>query len=130
MRRFATGLLALWFAGCAGPKGSDPSNPAVMVQTARFLDIQQNRLIPVSSFSNRERFAVAIKNLTSRDQVLQVELVRQDSGVTFWRNAVTVARGRIHVTGPTTPVGAGSYTVKVSGTGMQPAFHPFTVYGY
>lgn len=73
--------------------------------------------------------AAVVKNLTSHDQVLQVELVRQDSGLTFWRNAVSVPKGRSYVTGPTAPLSAGNYTVKVSGTGIQPVISGFTVYG-
>lgn len=117
-------------AGCAAPKGSDSSNPAVLVQTARIMDIHQHRMIPVSSFSSRERMAALIKNVTSQDQVLQVEFLRQDSGLVLWRNAVTIGRGRTHATGPTAPLPAGTYVVKVTGTGIQPVVHGFSVYGY
>jgi hypothetical protein len=109
-------LLLTVLAGCAAPKGSDSSNPALLVQTARIMDIHQHRMIPVNSFSSRERMAALIKNVTSHDQVLQVEFLRQDSGLVLWRNAVTIGRGRTHATGPTAPLPAGTYVVKVTGT--------------
>jgi len=117
-------------AGCVAPKGTDYSNPAVSVQTARLMDVQQRRAVPVNSFSNRERMAAGIKNLTSHPQVLQVEFVRQDSGLVVFKNAVTLPTAGVYFTGPTTPLSAGSYIVKVSGTGIQPVMHSFTVYGY
>ena len=122
-------VVALVLAGCAAKKGTDWSNPAVSVQTARLVDIHQHRFLPVSSFSSQERMAAVIRNLTSHDQVLQVEFVRQDGGLTLWKNAATVGRGRSYYTGPTAPLPAGSYTVKVSGTGIQPIITGFTVYG-
>lgn len=122
-------VAALW-AGCAAPQGSDPSNPAVHVQTARAVDVNQRRMVPMNSFTNREQIAAVIKNLTSRDQVLQVEVVRQDSGLTLWKNAISVPRGRSYASGPAAPLPGGNYMVKVSGTGIQPVVHSFTVYGY
>ena len=123
-------VLGLALAGCAARKGSDSSNPAVSVQTARVVDINQRRMVPVNSFSNREQMAAVVRNLTSHDQVLQVELVRQDSGLVLWKNAVSVPRGRSYATGPTAPLQAGSYSIRVSGTGIQPVLQGFTVYGY
>jgi hypothetical protein len=35
----------------------------------------------------------------------------------------------VYVTGPTSPLPAGNYTVKVTGTGIQPVMNGFTVYG-
>lgn len=137
MRAIATDLCrvaicSLFFAltACVAPKGSDSSNPAVSVQTARAADVQQRRMVPVNSFSSRDRIAVVIRNLTSHDQVLQVELARQDSGMTLWKNAITIPRARSYATGPTAPLPAGNYSVKASGTGIQPVIHGFTVYGY
>ena len=102
----------------------------MVVQTARFQDVRENKFIPVNSFSNRERIAAVIRNMTMQDQVLQVELVRQESGLPFWRNAVTVPKGQTYFTGPTAPLNGGRYSVKVSGTGIQPVLCGFTVYGY
>jgi hypothetical protein len=137
MRATATGFgnIALWLlpfalAGCVAPKGSDPTNPAVSVQTARAADVQQRRMVPVNSFSSRDRIAVVIRNLTSHEQVLQLELARQDTGMTLWKNAITIPRARSYATGPTAPLPAGKYTVKASGTGIQPVIHGFAVYGY
>jgi hypothetical protein len=123
-------VLAVLATGCLAPKGTDYSNPAVSVQTARVLDIQQHRPVLVNSFSNQERLAAGIKNLTSRPQVLQVEFVRQDSGVAIWKTAVTVPSARLYFAGPTAPLPAGNYIVRVTGTGIQPVIHSFTVYGY
>jgi hypothetical protein len=123
-------ILAALATACVAPKGTDYSNPAVAVHTARVLDIQQRRAVPVNSFSNRERMAAVIKNLTSHDQVLLVEFVRQDSGLAVWKNAVTVPKNRSYAVGPTSPLQAGNYIVKVTGTGIQPVMHSFTVYGY
>jgi hypothetical protein len=123
-------ILALLVVSCVAPKGTDYSNPAVSVQTARVMDVQQRRAVPVNSFSNRERLAAGIKNLTSRSQILQVEFVRQDSGLVVFKNAVTLPTAGVYFTGPTTTLSAGNYIVRVTGTGIQPVMHSFTVYGY
>ena len=123
-------LVAALVIGCAAKKGTDSSKPAVSVQTARVVDINQRRMVPMSSFSNREQIAAVIRNLTSHDQVLQVELVRQDSGLVLWKNAISVPRGRSHATGPTAPLPAGNYLIRVTGTGMQPVIQSFTVRGF
>lgn len=130
IRALLMSVVVAHLAGCVPPKGSDSSNPAVSVQTARVLDINQRRLIPVNAFSSNERMAAVIKNLTSHDQVLHVEFMLQGNVIPVWRNALSIPKGQTHSTGPLKPLPAGSYAVKVSGTGIKPVFTGFTVYGY
>src|SRR3954469_469787 len=118
-------LLVGLLLGCASHKSSDASPPPVAVQTARLTDLQQNRMIPVNSFSSHEGMAAVIQNLTIRDQMLKIELVRQDNGLTIWKNAVKVPKAEVLVTGPTARLPVGDYTVKVSRAGMQPITFPF-----
>ena len=117
--------IVVFFSGCA----STPSGPAVTVQTVRQIDVSQRKLIPRTSFAADEKVAAVVRNLQAADQVLQVEFVRADTGLVIWKNAITVARGRIYWTGPTFPLPSGAYAARVTGTGMAPIMASFTVIG-
>lgn len=123
------GLVLVLLPGCA-TKGTDSSNPAVSLNTARMVDIRQRRMVFTESFSRQDQVAAVIKNLTWGDQVLQVEFIRQDTGLVVWKNVLSVPRGQVHYAAPIEPLPGGNYTVKVSGTGILPAVSRFTVYGY
>lgn len=125
------GLLlgCLMFAGCAARQGTDPSRPAVSVFTTRHENTLRHQAIPVSTFSNRDRVDVVVRNLMSSEQVLMVEIIRSDTGANVWKSSFPAPSGRSLGSGPPFPLPGGSYVVKVSGTGIQPVMSGFTVYG-
>ena len=121
------GALMLFAPGCASNIGKDRRYPAVALETTRLVDAHQSKRIPSTSFNTGEAVAAVIRNQLPREHVFSVDFLRAETRQPVWKNSMLIGSGRTMFTGPDKPLRPGNYVVHVSGEGINPVMHAFTV---
>src|SRR5260370_37683596 len=110
-------ILLLGAAGCASSGGPGPGYQNINAFTARYLDVQQQRMEfqriqPLTIFSYRDLIAAVVRNYTYQDQLVFVEFLRADNREPVFKNPLEVAAAAWASRKPTKSLPAGEYIIE------------------
>jgi hypothetical protein len=128
VRTFAVACLFVWLSGCTATQ--NPSQAASLnVWMARLADVADHRPVQRNTFSKNDRPMAVVQNLGSKDQTVNVQFIHVDSNKTVFNRGTVIVRREVRGVGPTEPIPAGTYHLKVTPESSPPLMQTFAVYG-
>jgi hypothetical protein len=127
-RTFFMALVPILLGGCIAPQ--NPSEAARLnAWMTRWADVVQHKPIQRTAFTKNDRPMAILQNMGWKDQTVYVEFIHVDSNKSVFHEGTGIARNELKYIGPTQPLAAGTYYLKVTPQNSPPLMQTFAVYG-